>query len=489
MAPLTFDPKMLGDAFAQALIMAQGQKTAGVPTGNLMYGAPVPGGAAGFFGVCGLDNTLINASVGPRGIESMLPSFGTDITNPQFPILTGFDQLAGQSEPTGACGECIVGESEGCILTAQFGKVCRGTKELALTEINTRSTAGEMRLRMFGSVTGADGQAIPGMGHGTLITDEREIALVEAAVLMQRRLAQMLWQGNPANNVGQGYWEFPGFDLLINTGKIDALTGVACPAADSDIKNFAHQNIVTKTNPDIVELVSMLAMYLEHNAERMGLTPAEWVVVMRPELWYSLTEVWACRYMTYRCAVNSSVTPTVDTAVTIQMRDQMRAGKYLWVNGRQYPVVTDDGIYEHNNANTAGIQPGQYSSDIYFVPLRVMGTPVTYMEYQDFSKTLAGVPLNPQNFNSSVWITDGGRFLVDRTFTNRCYHDNITIKTRLILRTPQLAGRVQNVLYTPLQHFRSGFDTNFDRTADPYFAKGGTSSRHVSQLYSEWHAR
>ena len=222
----------------------------------------------------------------------------------------------------------------------------------------------------------------------------------------------------------------------------------------------------------------------------MGLDPAEWLIAMRPELWYALTEVWACKYHTYRCVTNNNVTATVDAGEMVRVRDAMRSGMYLFVNGRRHGVVVDDGIYEHNNANTAGLHPGEYASDIYMIPTRVRGTPVTYFEFQDFSKTLAGVNVGGgANNGEGVWITDGGRYLVDRTYTTRCYHDNITMKPRLILRTPQLAGRVQNVKYEPLQHFRSPFDHDFQGHVDPYFVKGGTPTRSPSSDYNEWTER
>ena len=130
---MNFDPAVFGAAFAQAMAIAQKAVTPGTPSTNQRYSSPVPGATAGYFGVCGLDNTLINAAVGPRGIVALLPAFGSDITNPEYAILTGFEQVAGQSEPSGACADCIIMESEGCILTAQFGKICRGSKEIALT--------------------------------------------------------------------------------------------------------------------------------------------------------------------------------------------------------------------------------------------------------------------------------------------------------------------------------------------------------------------
>ncbi len=478
------DPKLM--ALAQALqAYGVGQKsvTPGTPSTNLMYGSPVPGAAAGYFGICGLDGTLINASVGPRGIESILPSFGTDITNPEFAILTGFEQVAGQSESESACADCIIGESEGCILTAQFGKICRGSKELSLTDINTRRTPGETRLRMFGDITGPDGRPIPGAGFGTIIDDEREWAMVEAAVMLQRAFQTMVWQGNPASNVGQGYWEFPGFDLLIGTGKVDAHTGVACAAADSDIKDFGY-NLVSGNAQDIVEVMSMMAAYLGFNADRMGLTPVETVIAMREELWYALTEVWPLSYNTYprNVLMNANAQVNVDGMAMINQRDAMRQGKYLDLLGRRYQVVTDDGIAEQTNVNNANVPAGSWASDIYFIPVRVRGQATAYFEYQDFSKTLQGIAQNMLNdAQAQVWITDGGRFLVDRTYTNRCYHTNVTTKPRLILRTPHLAGRIQNVRYNNLQHFREAIDQN-----SPYFQKGGSATRTPGTSYSEW---
>lgn len=480
---MTLDPNVFAAALAQALSTGMKSVTPGTASTNLMYGAPVPGATAGFFGVCGLDNTLINASVGPRGIEEFLSAFGTDITNPEFPVLTGFEELSGQSEPSGACADCIIGESEGCILTAQFGKICRGSKEIALTEINTRRTPGENRLRLFGGITGPDGRPIPGAGHGTLIDDEREWAMVEAAVLLQRVFQSMIWQGNPANNIGQGYWEFPGLDLLIGTGKVDAHTGTACAAADSDIKDFNY-DLVSGNAQDIVEVMSMMAAYLQYNASRMGLDPVEWAICMREELWYALSEVWPLSYNTYprNVLMNASAQINVDGSVMVGQRDSMRAGKYLDLLGRRYRVITDDGIAEQTNVNNANVPLGSWASDIYFVPLRVRGQAVTYLEYQDFSKTLRGIPQNMLNdTQAQVWVTDGGRFFVDRTYTNRCYHTNVMTKPRLILRTPQLAGRIQNVRYNNLQHFREAIDQN-----SPYFYKGGESYRTAGTLYSEW---
>ena len=54
------------------------------------------------------------------------------------------------------------------------------------------------------------------------------------------------------------------------------------------------------------------------------------------------------------------------------------------------------------------------------------------------------------------------------------------IENRIILRTPQIAGRITNVCYEPLQHERDPFPS------DPYFVNGGNTSRTAATLNAEW---
>jgi hypothetical protein len=122
------------------------------------------------------------------------------------------------------------------------------------------------------------------------------------AIAFQQWLTRRFWTGNPVNNnVGGGYAEFPGMDILVSTNKVDAFTGVTCPALYSDVKDFAF-NAVDSATPDILNYLSMMEFYLRHIAERTNLMPVDWVLAMRPELFFELTAVWPCKYLTYRCA-------------------------------------------------------------------------------------------------------------------------------------------------------------------------------------------
>jgi hypothetical protein len=113
--------------------------------------------------------------------------------------------------------------------------------------------------------------------------------LFELPPLFMHALSPMVFSGNPVNNLGDGYREFRGADLLFNTGFVDAIENVACGALDSDVKDFNHANVATSTSPTFYEMLEMVEYFVSHNARRQRLWPANWAIVMRPELWQILS--------------------------------------------------------------------------------------------------------------------------------------------------------------------------------------------------------
>jgi len=201
---------------------------------------------------------------------------------------------------------------------------------------------------------------------------------------------------------------------------------------------------------------------------------------MRPQLFFELTAIWPCQYLTNRCA-NSAGTnvAVVNDQTNVDMRDQMRNGSFLWVNGVQVPVVTDDGIWEDSVTTDGHLNPGEFSSDIYFIPIRFQGAvPAIYWEYLDYTQAMAEVAnLEGKQF----WATDNGRYMWTMQQLNYCFKIQGKIEPRVILRTPQLAGRIQNVKYSPLQHLRDWNEDSF------YFKKGGKEEYSTPPTYySDW---
>jgi len=449
----------------------------GVPDAQMMHG---PGG---LFSNAGIDELVVNASLTPRGMDGLLPVLPTVYTNPVFSFITGFES-DGEAEADGVCDDGPGGIIEACNQTAQFGRVTRSSQEIEINKVMQMINRGETTpLRVLGEVLGT---------HKLLSSQVMEPAdwinyvtrtqMVIVGVEFQRKLAQMLWQGNPVNNSANGgYQEFPGLDMLISAGKVDCFTGIACPALDPDIKDFEYDD-VAGSDKDIVVYLSMMDFYLRHVAERTSLDPVEWVIAMRPELFEELTAVWPCRYLADRCSHwtdNSMALAVINDKTNTDMRDAMRNGKYLTINGRIVQVVTDDGIYEANSANDANLDAGEFASDIYFIPLRAHGIPTLYWEHLDYSKAAPDMAI--LNRKEQFWPSDAGRYMWTIQQKTWCFKIQGKIEPRVILRTPHLAGRLENVMYRPLQHLKSPFPES------PYFKKGGEEHFDTApSFYSEW---
>jgi len=152
----------------------------------------------------------------------------------------------------------------------------------------------------------------------------------------------------------------------------------------------------------------------------------------------------------------------------VRFRDDMRNNMYLLIDGRKVPVIIDDCIMEETTADNDTIPLGGYSSDIYFVPFAARGGTIRtlYWEYFDYSTSV--LPKMPNRL-PDFW-SDGGVFLWTYDTHQWCLDYTAKMEPRLILRTPQFAGRLQNVVYTPLQH---GDDA---LPSQAYWKDGGVTS-------------
>jgi hypothetical protein len=158
----------------------------------------------------------------------------------------------------------------------------------------------------------------------------------------------------------------------------------------------------------------------------------------------------------------------VDAAAQVEMRDTMRNGEFLWVNGKQVKVNLEDGIEQTAEG------PG-FSSTIYFVPVTAGGERVSYVEGFDQENT--GI----REFRDAAGISNyrtsnGGFWATTQRQSGFCYELLFAAQPRLVLRTPFLAARLENVVYK-LTH---GYSRS-PYPAEPYFVNGG---RYVSNPYA-----
>jgi len=454
-------------------------------------------GPEGVFTFPGVDAKVFSAYVGVEsGVIGVLPKFPSVFTHPVYTSITGVQDDTG-SEAVQACDNApVAGLLKTCKLSSVFGRYQRSTREIYLDRLGMYVNTGDpnyLQMQNWG------GEAVPGIPQDMLhpalapngrinLNSEMQKVLLEFGVSFTRQLARQMYVGSPANNsvVGEnaGYKELTGFDILINTGFADIETNTACPALDSDIKDFNFDNVDGSDTQDIVNVMTYMWRFLNKNARSMGFMPVNWVIAMREELFYEMTAVWPCRYDTYRCTTQNSSTQTVfiNGRDEVTRRDELRNGRFLLIDGMRVPVVFDDGIAELNDTTSASLNAGEFASDIYFIPLTVMGgTPVTFMEYFQHDNPSLQEALNMAR-GEGLFTTNGGSWMWNTRRTNLCLAWQGKVEPRLVLRTPQLAGRVQNVKYVPLQHTRTAFPD------DPYFADGGVTSRigNGPSFYQPW---
>lgn len=486
------------DALIDAINARAGQKGASLSVGvkhttpSGTASTPYMHGPNGLWSVSGLERDIISTRVQPRGLAGALPARGTNIMNPLFPYLTGFVEGTG-TNPSGPCDDGpVAGAMKNCLQTAAFGRYTYMTRELDITRVGQQINRGEfMDLRLVNDSLLApgfngNGVVVPNVPGGNALISDIVGRFIEVGISFQNKLSRQLYTGNPANNNGGGgYSEFPGLDILVGTDKVDAITGQNCPSLDSDIKDFNYGRVTTMSgSEDIVNVLTYLMRTLRSNAERSGLAPTTWAIVMRETLFYELTAVWACSYMSYRCSPRTGTSSNIDAGDMIAMRDAMRNEQFLMIDGIRVAVILDDAISEETSTDTSRVTGGSYASDIYVIPLSVRGDlAVTYWEYFDFQGAGAAASAIQQGplLENYFW-TDGGRYLWHaKPPKNWCVQWIGLIEPRLIFRTPHLAGRITNVQYTPLQHTRDAFPDQ------PYFVNGGVTSRDTApSWYSDW---
>lgn len=271
-------------------------------------------------------------------------------------------------------------------------------------------------------------------------------------------------QASAATEVG---WirEFKGLDSQIKTGYTDARTGVAVPAADSAVISFNGNISGTIGGGDgrnLVQAGSDLVWGLMDRARTFGMDETLFAFVMRKEAFRAVVENWACNYATYRCQSSNAGQPVVNDARDMnQLRLEMMQGQYLLVDGNRIPVVFSEGIPQTSQGN------GLFTSDIYVVPVSWAGIPLLVLEYFDMNNQYLQEYAGFVNPDSHRTLNDG-LFLVGSRDSGFCEEFLFGARMRLILETPFLAGRLDDIQYS----FRAPI-----RTADPSntftYANGG----------------
>jgi len=458
---------------------------------------PYAHGPRGLFSLLDGENPLLSAMIQPMGLLSVLPIIRADQHVTEFfSTLTGVTK-GGTVEPTEMCADPReAGLKKLCTLAVPFGRFRLKTRPWTATRLaklkdktEELSLGAEFPVKLFEQDNFFPMAGAP-MDGASVARTELGNRLFEVAVEAQRTVGPLLYTGDPSNNSNPDPDEAPykepiGLQLWVNeNNKRDARSSAICKALNSDIKDFNYQ-LVDATGPgtrNIVQYLTQMWRYLRWNADRMKLSPVELNIVMLPDLFDAISDLWPCTYMSNRCSVpaDGSNIVVVNDDANVRMRDEMRRGSFLWIDGEMVPVVRDMNIPELDWVSDAQHHaPDVFSSDIYILPMTVLGgMRVTGFQYFDQRLTVAATV--PTTRDPRLWATDNGLYLWNSTNVDLCHDLRVLCEWRLIMQTPQLAGRLTNVAYAPLQHLRQ---------SDPdamYNLDGGVTEQPIEKYYNQW---
>jgi hypothetical protein len=271
-------------------------------------------------------------------------------------------------------------------------------------------------------------------------------------------------QGSNAAYLNQFITQYNGLEALVKTGHVDAVTSVACPATDSIV--IPHNAPIGSNGTGGTSFISeMVDMYFaaKERARTVGLAGTEFAFVMNPKAWRAVAEAWACAYWTDRCGGTQYNETQRNPMEISRIRDAMYQGMYLTVDGENVEVLLSAGV------PAPGIGNVTYSSDIFLIPMNWNGRPLTYRQFFPLNNAEAQQFLEMEN---DAKVINNGLYAVGKRSTNGlCTKFEFYSKHRLILDTPFLAGRVNDVSFA---YRASTFDT---RVGESLYVNGGVSSR------------
>lgn len=473
--------------------MQQGFKhdVTGAPVG------PYGHGVAGLFSMAGQDAKIFSAMLQPQlSILNDLPVLAADpvpgagyggYQQEFFTTITGVtaSQQDDANQPTEECEPFPAGGlMKVCTLVSPYGRYGAALDQLNIEKLGMLANpADPTYLQNMNLQNPPLGPTAPG-GIGNVLYNEFARRAFTAIHGYALKVATKVWTGDPALSAASNRWkDVLGLNTQINTGnKRDALTGIPCTAMNSDVKDYNYAQ-VGAAGSSIANVMDTVLAYLQNNARQMGLMPVRWKIYMRSQMFDELVKIWPVLYYQQMIAqVNNFTNARFSFGPELaQMRDAMRDGLYLPIRNQRIEIGLDDGIPERTANTNSQLQPGQFASDIYFVPLTVLGgVPVTYIEpFRQDNAITEQVIRDGRILNT--FTSDGGMYRWYSLQTRGCVEWDFVSQFRIVVRTPQIAGRITNVAIAPLQAFRSAFNDS------AYFVDGGRSNTPgTPAYYNEW---
>lgn len=465
---------------------------------------PYGHGTGGMFAAGAQDNAVFSAITLPigglvdvlpvrNGMDDAGPNFG-GLDNEFFSTITGVTKGALETfsnQPTEKCADgARAGLMKVCTLVSGFARYrFSPSSPINIFDVGRRRDLCDpdtLRLmntppfrQMFGVPTSM-------ASENNWLYNEMSRRIYEMAVSISRFMADRVYIGSPTNNNGEAR-DITGMDIHIQSGnKRDAYTSNLCTAMNAEIMDFNY-NLATGSGYDIQRYAEHMVALLDWKTSHQGLGP-RWngVIAMRPEQWDEIVKTITLRQ--YLDVINTAnnmagtnkITINADAQTVFAAQQEMRTGLWWPLRGRRIQVVLDDGITEITPNEAGALSSGQYAADIYFVPTTVLGSvPVTYWKYYNHNNANSQAVARMAGADATM-TSDGGQFRWYFNFKNGCLDWTVDWSPRLIMRTPQISGRIQKVAYQPLSHYPSYHPDS------SYFVDGGRQNTPVEQFYTPW---
>lgn len=425
---------------------------------------------AGAFSYPGVRPERFSAQMHPR---SILKTFGltkSEFTDNLIEIQTGQTAPNSTTNAEGWCGNPpTVGALKTCQQIYKFGQFYGKTNLNAIPEIGKLRNRADVSGRLL-NVGPRENPLIPELWY--TMTDTRSTLHNELYLLGNQAeidMEKVLWNGAYSASIQNNYYgwmhEFAGLSGQVKNTYTDAVSGAACGAANSIVESFGAN--ITGTDAlgrDIVEALTDHYYAVKQRATAVGMDGVQFVIAMSPEQFRAVVDVWACSYATYRCQSSQAGEPVTRDGMAIQnLRVEMFGGQYLLIDGERVPVILSDGITVDRLAvNT-------YQSDIFILPVSWGATPLIYIEYFPMDNQYATEYANNNGFKIVDWMNNG-LYIVGKRDTGLCLEWLFGAQMRVILETPFLASRLDDVTFSYFSQ---------TRRADPgvtwAYANGGRS--------------
>jgi hypothetical protein len=454
---------------AMASIVFKNTPSSTTATGTPFHG-PLHGNTAqyGIFSSPGVRPERWSTLARPYSLASILTPVKSVYWQELLEIMTGQTDGAGDNADNWCDDPPTSGENKVCQQIFSWGDYYLKGK------LNVLPYVGQLRNRadVPAEIINAGASGNPYMPDLMFRLDDTQSQarkeIFNVGIEFERSFDVMLVRGNNAATIGQRGWfnDFTGLDLQIKTGYTDAVSGLACTAVDSAVETWSTTLDGTQavTGRNIVEVVGDMYYGLTQRAEKFGMSGTRWVIVMRSELFKSFVDQYSCQYHLYSCSGAQYAENNIDQKTTNDLRLMMYNGRYLLINGVTVPVVFTEGIAQTTPAANT------FESDMYFVPVNYAGRSLLNLEYfpmdnqylTEFSNIMGGIDRT---------VLNNGMWLASVEETAMCKELHFGTRMRLILETPQLAGRIDNLQYSFNAPIRNAL------VGASYYADGGATYR------------